>query len=218
MRGPPRPRDGGGPSRLSQRVRERLPAPFVPDPGVYRRILTPPPKETPVLKTIRAILGWALIIALAVLVALIGAPRLFGGATLTVLTGSMQPEINPGDVVAVVPVDPADLAAGDIVTFQPVSGEPTLITHRIISVSQSSSGVRTFITRGDANSADDPQISAEQLQGRVLYSIPFIGHIGSVLGPLAPTLVLVVAVVLVVGGAVVIMRPSRFRKMPDMTQ
>lgn len=166
------------------------------------------------LKFIRAFAGWALIALLAAVVALVGAPRLFGGTTLTVLTGSMQPGISPGDVVAVVPVDPDDLTAGDIVTFQPVSGDPTLITHRIIGISQSSSGERSFVTRGDANSADDPEIVADQIQGRVLYSVPWIGHVGAAVGRLAPTLVLVVAVTLVVGGAAAILRPTRFRAEP----
>src|SRR5699024_1764038 len=70
------------------------------------------------------------VLALAVLLAVV--PRLLGGEALTVLTGSMQPTYSPGDVVVSVPQE--EYQVGDVVTFQPVSGDPTLVTHRIVAV------------------------------------------------------------------------------------
>lgn len=115
-------------------------------------------------------------------------PLIIGAVPLTVLTGSMQPTIRPGDVVVSAPVEAAQLSVGDVVTFQPISDDPTLITHRIRSMSAGDSGVRV-ITRGDANSADDPEISADQVRGRVLYTVPYVGWVtnlvgGNVRGPL----------------------------------
>ena len=110
-----------------------------------------------------AFITWTLITVLAAGALSVSIPQVLGGTTLTVLTGSMQPAINPGDIVAVFPVYPSDLRTGDIVTFQPSSGDPTLITHRIVAANGA-----TFVTRGDANTANDPELIADQIQGRVV--------------------------------------------------
>lgn len=162
---------------------------------------------------ILAFASWTLIALLVVAALVVAVPRLLGGTTLTVLTGSMQPAINPGDVVAVIPTAPADLSPGDVVTFQPNSGDPMLITHRIIAV-QGTSTDPTFITRGDANSADDEEIFAEQVQGCVLYVIPYIGWVNNIVGPAAPMLVIAAAVALIIAGGCAAFAPTRLRPRP----
>lgn len=123
---------------------------------------------------------WVLLIALAALaIALAVVPRVFGGQALTVLTGSMEPTYHPGDMIVVLPQ--GDYRVGDAVTFQPVSGNPTLITHRIVALSLGPDGTR-YTTRGDANGADDDPIEAAQVMGRVAYSVPFVGHVALALG------------------------------------
>ncbi len=159
---------------------------------------------------IAAVAGWLVIAAIAIGALVMVTPRLMGGDALTVLTGSMQPTLNPGDVIAVTPVADADVRLGDIVTFQPVSGDPTLVTHRIVDID--SSGVeRVFITRGDANSADDDPIIGDQIQGRMLYTVPLLGWVRMLLGPAVPVIVAIVACSLISFGAVAVLRPSRPR-------
>lgn len=118
-----------------------------------------------------AVLGVALSLTLV--------PRVMHGAALTVLTGSMEPTYSPGDMVVSVPQD--SYAIGDAITFQPVSGDPTLITHRIIAAQNGPEGTG-YITRGDANGADDKPIVAAQVMGKVVYSVPYIGHAAQALG------------------------------------
>ncbi|WP_187976068.1 signal peptidase I [Mycetocola sp. JXN-3] len=132
----------------------------------------------------------AVLLALLVLVsaAVTVVPLVIGAVPLTVLTGSMQPTIRPGDIVVSAPVEASQLSVGDVVTFQPISNDPTLITHRIRSMSAGDSGVR-LVTRGDANGADDPEIGADQVRGRVLYTVPYVGWVtnlvgGNIRGPL----------------------------------
>ena len=48
---------------------------------------------------------------------------------LTVLTGSMTPEIPVGSVVIDRPVDPGMLKVGDVATYQKVPGVDEYITH-----------------------------------------------------------------------------------------
>ncbi|RZI92444.1 MAG: signal peptidase I [Microbacterium sp.] len=159
---------------------------------------------------IAAVAGWLVIAAIVAGAVVMVMPRLMGGATLTILTGSMQPTLNPGDVIAVTPVADADLRVGDVVTFQPVSGDPTLVTHRVVDID--SSGVEpVFTTRGDANSADDEPIISDQIQGRVLYTVPLLGWARTLLGPAVPVIVAVVAGCLIAFGTVAVLRPSRPR-------
>ncbi|HLS25636.1 MAG TPA: signal peptidase I [Beutenbergiaceae bacterium] len=136
----------------------------------------------------------ALLLALAVAVI----PRLMGGAGLTVLSGSMEPTYSAGDMVVAVPQETYRI--GDVVTFQPTSGDPTLITHRIVGVRAGSEGTE-YITRGDANGADDPPIVAEQVMGRVLYHVPAVGHLAAAVGSHRHTLVVVIAAGLIGYGA-----------------
>ena len=118
------------------------------------------------------------ILALAIALAVV--PRVLGGEALTVLTGSMEPTYAPGDVVVSVPQD--DYGVGDVVTFQPVSNDPTLITHRIVGVELGGPEGTMYITRGDANGADDDPIQAEQIMGEVLYHVPEVGHLSTAVG------------------------------------
>ncbi|PWD50941.1 signal peptidase I [Serinibacter arcticus] len=127
---------------------------------------------------LRGVLSGVVTVALVALVglalALAVVPRVMGGASLTVLSGSMEPTYSPGDIVVSVPQD--RYTVGDVVTFQPVSNDPTLITHRVVSVLSSAQGP-TYVTRGDANGVDDAPLEPEQIMGEVIYSVPYLGHV-----------------------------------------
>ena len=114
----------------------------------------------------------------ALAVALTAVPAVVGGHALTVLSGSMVPEFAPGAMVVDRPAAASSLRVGDVITYattDEVSGAPILITHRIVEVG-SDAGTPTFITRGDANNAADPRpVAASQVQGKVWYSVPYVG-------------------------------------------
>lgn len=127
-------------------------------------------------RTIVRLVGYAAMwVLLFTLAAVSIVPKAFGGSGLTILTGSMEPTIHPGDVVAIKPVPYKDLKVGNIITFQPKSGDPMLITHRIIA--KSSGGVNRITTKGDANGAADTPIKPEQVKGRFMYRVPWVGHV-----------------------------------------
>jgi signal peptidase len=140
------------------------------------------------------IAGRAVAAALAVaLIALIAAvavvPRLTGGASLTVLSGSMEPTIAPGDVAVVRGITPdevcAEVGVGTVVAFLPWSGDPTLVTHRVVakSVGTFDDGTRCRLTtQGDANTAPDAPISPAQVRGVLLYSVPLLGRVRELAG------------------------------------
>jgi signal peptidase len=138
------------------------------------------------------------LLALAVVLAVI--PALNGGKALTVLTGSMSPTIQPGDVAVVFPVESfEEIELGDIVTFMPKPEDPTLVTHRAVSWGSSADGERILITRGDANGADDDPIKEKQVRAKVAYTVPWVGNVlqyGSDFGK--PLLLVIVAIGLIV--------------------
>lgn len=118
---------------------------------------------------------FAIIVAIAALVV----PRVLNGVPLTVLSGSMVPTFKPGDLIITAPTDVKKLHRGDIITFQPKSGNPELITHRIVSVGTTLGGELVITTRGDANGADDKPIKEEQVMGKYLYHIPYLGYLAN---------------------------------------
>ncbi|GAB3267812.1 S24/S26 family peptidase [Arthrobacter pigmenti] len=125
-------------------------------------------------------------LALAVLIIAVCAagfvvPRFINAVPLAVLTGSMEPVYSPGDLVISQKVDAADIEIGDVVTFQPESGDPTLVTHRVIAKTIGGEGAATITTQGDANGAADEPIVAEQVKGEVIYSVPYLGHLSAAL-------------------------------------
>ena len=88
-------------------------------------------------------------------------------------TGSMSPELVPGDLVIDRPAK-STAKPGQIITFQhSPTGEGGLVTHRVVAVTQF--GIRT---RGDANdSADVWTIKPGWVHGSVEYRIPYGGYV-----------------------------------------
>lgn len=124
--------------------------------------------------------GGLLLLVLALAAAVIVVPKFTGAIPLTVLTSSMTPSLPPGTLVIVRAVDPDVLRVGDVATYQIEPGRRGVITHRIIAVSASTDGTRTFTFQGDANSDADPgQIVEAQIQGVVWYSVPYIGYVNN---------------------------------------
>src|SRR4051812_29217193 len=111
----------------------------------------------------------------AVALALTAVPAAVHGHALTVLSGSMVPEFSPGAMVVDKPAPAASLRVGDVITYattDEVSGAPILITHRIVEIQAGP----TFITQGDANNSPDSRpVAADQIRGKVWYSVPYVG-------------------------------------------
>ena len=142
----------------------------------------------------------ALFAVIAIALSAIVVPKIMGAVPYTVLSGSMRPAMEPGDLAIVRPVDPASLAVGDVVTFQVRSGDPTVITHRVIGVGSRSDGERTFVTQGDANDSPDPgAVRAVQVRGAVAYSLPLLGHVNSAITSGMRSTAVVVAAAAVIG-------------------
>ncbi len=95
---------------------------------------------------------------------------------MIVLSGSMQPYMNPGDIVIVYRgVNPEKLEVGDVITFKVHLKRDTVVTHRIVGFE----GDR-IITKGDNNKVkDDFTVKAEDVVGVPVALIPFAGYVVS---------------------------------------
>ena len=111
-------------------------------------------------------------------VALLAVPtvvRTFLGIGITtVLTGSMRPAIDPGDLVVTQLSTASTITAGDVVVFDN-SGTP--YAHRVVEV-RPLNGLQRLTTKGDANSVidtDPVMASPNQQVPRVVWRVPAVG-------------------------------------------
>lgn len=112
------------------------------------------------------------VLVLAALV-VIGLPMATEYEWRTVVTGSMRPTIEPGDVVLAAPPS-GEPQVGDVVVFQdPIHGDRDVV-HRIVGFDSEGQ----VISQGDANSEVDPwTLSPFDVSGGVVFQVPKVGFL-----------------------------------------
>jgi signal peptidase I len=106
-----------------------------------------------------------------------GEPNIMGYQLKTVLSGSMEPEINTGSIIAIKPGgDVNRFEKGDVITF--LKPDNTLVTHRILEV-RGSGDLKQYITKGDNNEDPDqePVLSQNIIGEYVGFTLPFVGYL-----------------------------------------
>lgn len=143
--------------------------------------------------------GWAIVVlAMGVVALATVVPMAIGGVPLTVLSGSMSPALEAGDLIVVRPVPTEEIHLGDIIAYHPLPNDPTLITHRVVAERVVPGEASGFLTRGDANGATDDPVAAEQVAGVFVYVIPKLGYAANFIGTHRSEMLVVVVGVLVV--------------------
>ncbi len=134
--------------------------------------------------------GAVLFVALLVPFLVFAVPDVAGAdESYVVLSDSMNPTIDAGDVVIVEENDPSSIEEGDVLTFDAADPEEfdagdgtSIVTHRVVDIEQTDDGLE-FVTQGDANNAPDGSaVEEEQVIGVVAFSIPYIGRVISFAG------------------------------------
>lgn len=122
-------------------------------------------------------------------------PSLGGYLPLIVLTDSMYPVIESGDLIICRTAEPESIAVDDVIAFfDPAGNGQSVVTHRVVEVVTGEDGSLAFRTRGDNNNTDDKAlVPAENLVG--VYRSR-IGGAGNVAMFMQSTTGLVVCVVL----------------------
>lgn len=127
-------------------------------------------------------------------------PMPFGFGSAVVLSGSMEPTLSVGDLLLVIPREQYEV--GQIVVYQ--DGQ-TLVVHRIMRIDGESA-----VTQGDDNTGEDEPILLTQIKGKVVFSIPLVGH-------LVRFIKTPIGIMVVMGLAIFLMERS-FRREKDSKQ
>lgn len=121
---------------------------------------------------------------------------------IAVASGSMRPALEVGDLVIVQGVPADEIKVGDIIIFDsPTKPHPTI--HRVVRIEEQQ-GKIFFVTKGDASSLEDNPVSQDQVHGRVIYKIPFLGYLA--LDPAIPIILVMIIMV------VMLLWPERDRR------
>lgn len=101
---------------------------------------------------------------------------IFGYTFLQVLSDSMSPEFERGDVIVAQSYNGETLSVGDVVVFVAPSGanQGKTVTHRIVEVMNDGENVK-YRTKGDAAQfADSWELSAQDIKAVYIKVMPFI--------------------------------------------
>ena len=105
-----------------------------------------------------------------------GAPQIAGHEMYIVMSDSMNPEFYKGSLAFVRESPPQEIFSNDIITYHSPVNPDSLVTHRVVEVRTQNR--YSYITRGDANPANDPNpVPSANVVGRVVYTVPYIGYL-----------------------------------------
>lgn len=128
-------------------------------------------------------------------------PSIGGMLPLIVLTDSMYPEIESGDLIICNTAEAEDIKVNDVISFfDPAGNGTSIVTHRVIEIVEED-GEISFRTRGDNNNTEDKElVPAENLVGIYKMRIAGAGHIAMFMQSTAGLIVCVVLpIILLVG-------------------
>ncbi len=105
-------------------------------------------------------------------------PSVSGYLPLIVLTDSMYPEIQSGDLIICHTSEAENVEVGDVIAFfDPAGNGTSIVTHRVTEITEQD-GELAFITKGDANNVEDRMpVPAEDLVGVFQNRIPGMGSV-----------------------------------------
>ncbi len=96
-----------------------------------------------------------------------------------IITDSMKPYINSGDIIISHKEKEEKIEVGDVITFSKF-GE--VITHRIIEIKDDGKDLKQYITKGDNNNVEDNyNIYYDEIIGKEIIKIPYLGKIALIL-------------------------------------
>ncbi len=131
-----------------------------------------------------------------------GIPTFRDYKALSVISGSMEPAINTGDVIVIRPVaGPQEIAEGDIITFRAKEKAEMLITHRVIGIVTVNKEPAAYVTKGDANETEDlSTVALSQVVGRYEFRLPYFGYLARfVREPLGVILIVILPGLVLIG-------------------
>lgn len=103
-------------------------------------------------------------------------PSVLGYKLMSVLTGSMRPALEPGDMIIAKEIDSKQIQVNDVITYWIGNN---LVTHRVVEIVNKDQEL-FFKTKGDANNVEDQAlVPSNRIVGKLSFNIPKGGYIAS---------------------------------------
>jgi signal peptidase len=100
----------------------------------------------------------------------------FGVQPAVIVSGSMSPSIEVGDIVITSLIEPSQVAVGDVISYR-LAELPAPVVHRVVNLDVSA-GTIIATTQGDAlSSPDSPVVLMRGAVSKVIYIVPKIGWV-----------------------------------------
>lgn len=146
-------------------------------------------------KKVWSVTTW-LLVGIVVLTAIfLMGSRLVGYRVFNIVSGSMAPAYNVGDLIYVKEVDPATLKVGDVITLV-VNEELVVATHRVVRIDGEK---QRFYTKGDANETEDSSpVHFNNVIGIPQFAVPGLGYVSDFIQKPPGMYITIVAVALLV--------------------
>lgn len=163
-----------------------------------------------VFKIFKSVLNFVIVVGVSLFVLIICLQRFsnnrlsfFNYRMFTVVSGSMEPEYEIGDVLIAKEKDPSTIKVGDAISYLGTIGqfEDKVITHRVINIEKDEDGKLLFHTKGDANLIEDPVVHQDKLYGVVIYKTVILSNIYRVVGTSIGMFIFVVLPILYIIGS-----------------
>ena len=148
-------------------------------------------KSKKIVKILHTIISVIVGIAIAAFILVVCLQRfsdnkisLFKFRLFTVVSQSMTPKYDIGDVLIAKEKEPSKIKEGDIISYQGIAGDFSgkVITHRVVNSEKRADGKYYFRTKGDANIVEDPIVMEDQLYGVVVYRSAILSLVYRIVG------------------------------------
>lgn len=163
-----------------------------------------------VFKIVKSIVNFVIIVGVLLFVFVVCLQRFsnnrlsfFNYRMFTVVSGSMEPEYEIGDVLIAKEKDPSTIKVGDAISYLGTIGQfnDKVITHRVVNIEKDENGKLLFHTKGDANLIEDPIVHQDKLYGVVIYKTVILSNIYRVVGTSTGMFIFVVLPILYIIGS-----------------
>lgn len=143
-----------------------------------------------VVKIIGNILYYLLVVVILMILAVVLIQRisnnnlsLAGIKIFNIVTESMVPKYEVGDILISKTVDPSQVKVGDDLVYlgQEGSFADKIVTHQVIAIDKTETGEYEFHTKGIANEQEDPIVSQSQIYGIIIYKTHILSLISKII-------------------------------------
>lgn len=138
----------------------------------------------------------------------------------SVITGSMKPVYEIGDVLLCETVEIEDLKVGDDISYVGDDGtyKNKVITHRIIKIEQDEDGEPLFYTKGIATKTIDPVVRKDQIFGKITKNVTFLSALYKFISkPSGFYIAIFVPLIILISSEIVISMVEKRAKKKDKT-